>query len=123
MTRKAVEFIEDLIGELDALRQVKEEVYEEWAPELPSVILLYSRIGRAIVHNFRKSKGDCVRVLEKIEKGMQSSDEYLCNAIATGFIEAMYAESCRESGLWDEIRPFLGGKTGEYADLWINFPG
>jgi hypothetical protein len=63
-------------------------------------------------------------IFHLIENGMESSDEELGTAVATGLIEGMVGYACgsgSSEGRWDEVRSRLRRLSRSHADEWVKF--
>ena len=85
-------------------------------------IYLYSNIWRIIANNiFLFDDKKQIEIFSHIESGINSKDEYLATAVATGLIEALVSESDNNTELWHIIENHLGIESKKHALAWKNF--
>jgi hypothetical protein len=81
-------------------------------------------IGLALACQIKRISADEMRLIFNLaETFMIEGDERLQTAIATGFLEALLAESSAGRLDFRRIAPFLGKKSREYARAWDQFCG
>ncbi|UXY15516.1 hypothetical protein N8I74_00430 [Chitiniphilus purpureus] len=113
-------FIYSLIETSNAVRAAYQEVSCEWKPEDPPVTTLFAALGDQIVEDFGSTDlATNNRIFFLIEQGMESDDEGLVTAVATGLIEALATKAVSEEDLWNRISKFLGPKSLQHANAWL----
>jgi len=107
----------------DEIQILLNEFYDEWeGDDNPPYIYLYSNIGRIIANNiFLFDDKKQIEIFSHIESGINSKDEYLATAVATGLIEALVSESDNNTELWHIIENHLGIESKKHALAWKNF--
>lgn len=115
---------EEFVGLLSAashgVEQVCQEVLADWRPEKPPVTTLFAALGDRIADDFRVAGFDTNRrIFSLIEHAMESSDQGLVAAVATGLIEALVSRAARSEGLWEEMAPLLGPRSRHHAEAWL----
>jgi len=107
----------------DEIQMLLNEFYDEWeGDDNPPYIYLYSNIGRIIANNiFLFDDKKQIEIFSHIESGINSKDEYLATAVATGLIEALVSESDNNTELWHIIENHLGIESKKHALAWKNF--
>ena len=116
-----IKFIEEVSLYYPPIKQVSDEFFDDWKdePEPLPLICLYSDIGDILFSDIDKIDFNiCVIIFDIIEKGINSEDEYLSTAIATGLIEAMVNRSDEDENRWKQVEKFLGKESKEYAQAW-----
>ncbi|OCG76239.1 hypothetical protein A9G42_08345 [Gilliamella sp. Nev6-6] len=99
------------------------EFEHEWGEdEDPPYIFLFSKVGKVIANNISYCDDkERLEIFSHIESGINSGDEYLSTAVATGLIEALVNTSDGNPELWDRIEDYLGTESKKYALAWKNF--
>jgi hypothetical protein len=115
---------EELIGLLIAasgsVKAAYQEVLDEWRPEEPPVTTLFAALGDRIAEDFGGAGVDTNRrMFSLIEQAMESGDQGLVTAVATGLIEALVTRAVRSESLWTEIAPLLGPRSLYHAEAWL----
>ncbi|WP_145476093.1 DUF7674 family protein [Yersinia similis] len=104
---------------------VKKEVdqcVEYWLPESPPMILLFSRIGKVLVNQFSElNEAEKYVISQHIEDGMQSDNDELATAVATGLIESLVTATDENEELWKAIEAWLHIESRKHAIAWKNF--
>lgn len=99
----------------------KFQVYWKGEDDLPFTSL-FSNIGTAIACDIPIfDEATCSEIFSHIELGMNSDDEYLATAVATGLVEALVNASDDNSVLWHKIESHLGFESKKHALAWKNF--
>lgn len=102
------------------IQSAYQEVLEDWEPEEPPVTTLFAALGDRIAEDYVSTDIETNRcIFSLIEQAMESSDQYLVTAVATGLIEALVTSAFRSEGLWNQIAPLLGPRTLRHAESWI----
>lgn len=82
-----MEFSAGFVNQLMAfsfLRNARNSAVEDWGEDVP-VTVLFSILGKGIAENFAQlSPSSRSRIFHLIEEGINSSDDELCAAVATG---------------------------------------
>jgi len=118
---KGVEGFADLmIAASSGMRSAHREILDEWRPEEPPVTTLFAALGYRIAEDFDSSSIDANRQLfALIEGAMESGDQDLVMAVATGLIEALATRALQKEDLWKRIVPLLGPRSLDYAKAWL----
>lgn len=100
---------------------VYKETIDEWWPENPPVCVLFALLGDSICDEFANVDANSNReIFNLIEEAMDSNDQELTSAVATGLIEALVTRAAKKTGLWDEIAPLLGPLSRNHAQAWLS---
>ncbi len=111
----------DEMSKIERIRIVVNELNDDWGNNVP-ITILFSGIGIFVVNYFDKlSDLDKGYIFDRIEYGLNSGDDSLKTAIATGFLEALYSRSSENKVLWGRIEAHLGKKSREYIVAWLNW--
>ncbi|WP_138411839.1 hypothetical protein [Stutzerimonas nosocomialis] len=115
---------EDFVGLLvktsDGVQAAYQEVLSEWQPDKPPVTTLFAALGDRIAVDFVCAGAPANRrIFFLIEQAMESSDQELVTAVATGLIEALVTRAVRSDGLWKQMAPLLGPKSLHHAEAWL----
>ena len=115
---------EELAGLLAAasvgVRAACQKVLDEWRPEEPPVTTLFAAIGDRIAEDFESAGIVSNRqVFSLIESAMESGDQLLVTAVATGLIEALVTRAVQSKGLWEQMAPLLGPRSLHHAEAWL----
>lgn len=114
------EFVFLLIAASNAAKSAHNEVVDEWRPERPPVTTLFASLGDRIAGDFVNAGGDVNRrVFSLIEQAMDSDDQKLVTAVATGLIEALVNRASRSEGLWIEMASLMGPRSRHHAEAWL----
>src|SRR3989304_4949727 len=73
--------------------QVRQRLEAEWNPEVPPVTILFGCYGEAFAQRVQRQNCELSTILAVVEDLMQNGSEQVRNAVATGFWEAVLAES------------------------------
>lgn len=117
------QYICKFINLSDSSKAAVNKFLDYWeGEEEPPFTSLFSNIGTAIVHDF-STFDDAVRseIFAHIELGMNSNDEYLATAVATGLVEALVNASDDNPELWNKIESCLGSESRSHALAWKKF--
>ena len=113
-------FVSSLVLAVDGVQSVYQEVLGEWQPEEPPVTTLFAAIGDRIAKGFVCNGVDVNRrTFSLVEQAMESSDQELVTAVATGLIEALVTRAVRSDGLWRQMAPLLGPRSLDHAEAWL----
>lgn len=112
------EFVEKFC-QYEFIRRGLEEEINYWGEDIP-IMLLFSRIGRAIAENFDSISPDArMSIFSLIEDGVSSVDLILPDYVATGLLEALDGAARRAGGgLRNEILLLLGKQSRHYLFEW-----
>ena len=58
------------------------------------------------------------QIFQLIERAMESDDQVLATAVATGLIEALVARTEQNQDLWGELSLMLGKRSFRHAKAW-----
>ncbi|MCV2442585.1 DUF7674 family protein [Acinetobacter bereziniae] len=112
------DFIVKLIDELPMLKETYENELNYWYPKKPPLTLLMSDFGREIV-NLELSDDVLKKLMVMIENGLNSKDDLLSNAIATGLLETLYFNFVGESK--SKFLKFLEKNSKHHINILENF--
>jgi len=119
MTR-CEEFAGLLAAASSGVRAAYQDVLDEWRPEEPPVTTLFAALGDRIAEDFDSAGVDINRqIFSLIEDAMESGDQGLVTAVATGLIEALVTRAVRSEGLWKRMAPLLGPRALHHAEAWL----
>ena len=115
---------EDFVGLLAAassgVQVAYQEVLDGWRPDEPPVTTLFAALGYRIAEDFSNAGIDTNRRLfSLIEQAMESGDQRLVTAVATGLIEALVTRAVRSEYLWDEMTLLLGPRSRHHVEAWL----
>jgi hypothetical protein len=101
-----------------------ERVASAWIPEKSPVTIIMAEFGRTLVsiaknNNILKLKAS----LELIERCMQSENQHLRDAIATGLLEHLLSESSAGRLAFEPIALLLGETSKTFCQKWDQFTG
>lgn len=113
-------FLKLLLKLSNGVREEYQEVHAEWLPEEPPITILYAALGHRIAEEFSHADVAAThQIFSLIEEAMQSSNENLITAVATGLIEALVTRAVEIEGLWEQIKPLLGPRSLRHANAWL----
>lgn len=114
------DFVSSLVIAFDGAQAAYQEVLGEWQPEEPPVTTLFAALGDRIAEDLVCAGVDVNRrTFSLIEQAMESSDQELVTAVATGLIEALVNRAVRSNGLWTRMAPLLGPRSLHHAEAWL----
>ncbi|GAB1848684.1 hypothetical protein MyNCGM683_35600 [Achromobacter xylosoxidans] len=121
MMRRA-EFIRCLLSVVSNRAQTAyQDVIDEWQPEEPPVTESFAALGYQIAEDCRCADTDAnLRTFSLIEEAMESGDQELLTAVATGLIEALVTRAAQVEGLWAQVAPVLGPRSLHHAEGWLS---
>lgn len=107
----------------DEIQILLNEFDHEWEnDEDPPYVFLFSKIGKVIANNvFLFDYKKQIEIFSHIESGINSDNEYLATAVATGLVEALVNVSDGNPELWNKIESHLGTESKKHAIAWKNF--
>ena len=109
-----------LVSASSGAQAAHQEVLDEWQPEAPPVTTLFAALGNRIAEEFGSAGVEANRrSFSLIEHAMESGDQELVTAVATGLIEALVTRAVQSEGLWDEMAPLLGPRSRHHAYAWL----
>ncbi|BGE88063.1 hypothetical protein Ms3S1_p21110 (plasmid) [Methylosinus sp. 3S-1] len=115
------EFLGLLVAASGGVKAAYQETLDEWRPEEPPVTTLFAALGDRIAENFGSADVDTNRRLfSLIEQAMESSDQGLVTAVATGLIEALATRAVQSASLWQQMTPLLGPRSLRHAEAWLS---
>lgn len=114
-------FIENLLKTSDFLQATQRQTIAAWAPDSPPVTILFAAIGKELACRFDAMENERKKtIFNFIEDGMNSDDNFLRTAVATGIIEGIVSKSSKDEGLWLRIESELGPISKRHARSWRN---
>ena len=120
MMKGCEDFVSLLAAASGGVQAAYQEVLDEWQPEAPPVTTLFAALGDRIAEDFGSAGVDANRRLfSLIEQAMESPDQGLVTAVATGLIEALVTRAVQSAGLWNEMAPLLGPRSRHHAEAWL----
>ncbi|QPF85087.1 hypothetical protein IC762_01765 [Bradyrhizobium genosp. L] len=119
MSETAERFLSEVVEFSPSLAEVYRETIKYWAPDLPPITVAYAEIGRKFADIFEELDPNTrASIFALVEAGMQSDDEAIGTAVATGLIEALVGRAWR-TGRWEHVREELGPLSKSHADAWL----
>ncbi|MDH2634177.1 hypothetical protein QDS01_04375 [Acinetobacter nosocomialis] len=112
------DFFDSVLSEIPKLRDFYQNELSYWAPEKPPLTLLMSNFAREFLALDIKH-GLLIKILNLVEIAINSSNDNLSNAVATGFLETLYFNYPKEDK--EFFHSLLGEKTKEHIDRLANF--
>lgn len=114
------DFVGLLVAASGGVQAAYQEALDEWRPEKPPVTTLFAALGDRIAEDFGRTGVDTNRrIFSLIEQAMESRDQELVAAAATGLIEALVTRAVRSERLWKEMAPLLGLRSLHHAEAWL----
>jgi hypothetical protein len=114
------DFVSLLAAASGGVQAAYQEALFEWRPEEPPVTTLFAALGDRIAEDFGRAGFDANRrIFSLIEQAMESSDQGLVTAVATGLIEALVTRAVRTDHLWKEMASLLGPRSLHHAEAWL----
>lgn len=114
-------FIELLVAVAPPLKVTFEDTIAYWRPEPPPVTIAFGELGESLVEHYQFFGPDQIReIMTIIEEGINSQNDELSTAVATGLIEAIVGHA---SAVKDRLEPILsqfGPASRSHADAWAN---
>ena len=118
MNEDTQRFLAEITALSNGLAEAHRETIEYWEPDSPPVTIAFAEIGHRLVDEFEAmDPGTRTSVFHLIEERIESDDEELATAIATGLIEGMAGRAAR-CGNWDSVRAEFGPLSRFHADAW-----
>lgn len=116
------EYINVFTYHSEHIKNTIDKLIEYWTPEKTPTILLFSIIGKNLANQFDMfNDAEGALLFQHIEDGMQSTDDELATAVATGLIESLVNASDGNDELWRRIEQKLGKESQKHAIAWRNF--
>lgn len=112
------------ISATDHLRMADETLRREWSPDAPPLTIVFSNYGRSLCKYASSSTdAELIETCATIEDLLIQGDEKVKDAVATGMLEVILAES--SAGRFDiaSLLRFLGPETKAYCRSWDAFTG
>lgn len=104
----------DQLMEFEFLQRARNSVVEDWGEAVP-VSVLFSTLGKSIAKNLVElSPSSRSRIFHLIEMGMNSPDEELVAAVATGLLEALDNSLADHADIKTSIYLELGPRSKKY---------
>jgi hypothetical protein len=120
MRESITRFIREITDISLGLKSTYDNTVAYWNPDEPPTTAALSDLGHKIVDDLNLQELSANEaVFLAIEDAMNSDDEDLSTAVATGMIEGIISRASR-TGVWEKIRPILGPASAHYADAWIS---
>jgi hypothetical protein len=113
-------FIE-ILTRIETIHRAKVEAVQYWGEDIP-ITVLFGELGRAVVKNFdtlSSEKQDYI--FRVIEQGMNSPNDTLSTAVATGLLEAISGQISKSYELAKRIDAKLGETSKRYLTNWEMF--
>lgn len=116
------EFLVVISNQIPSIKQEILACEKEWSPDVPPITILFgnigTHIGKALMGwNFEQKR----EIFTLIERGMNSSDFGLREAVATGLIEALVTYADENPKIWEELKKLFGTASLGHALAWRNF--
>lgn len=116
--------VESLIRVSSRLRIAYEGLNNDWFPDVPPLTIVFSNLGRDLCrHASSLTDVELQKVCDSIEILLDQGQEVVKNAVATGMLEAMLAESSAGRFDMSVLSAFLGQRTKAYCRSWDAFTG
>lgn len=116
--------VERLVRTAPNLRVEFESLVKEWSPEEPPLTVMFAELGRGLCrHAPVASDAELIEICAAIEDLILRGEETVQNAVATGLLEAMLAESSTGSFDMSILAGFLGAESKAYCRAWDEFTG
>ena len=98
-------------------------IVNDWAPEKPPVTLIMAEFGKVFVEAAKSNElGVLMLGLELVEDCMKD-DQSVRDAVATGLLECLLAESSAQRLDFALIAQHLGAKSKTFCREWDTFTG
>ena len=115
---EAAKFLQVIADVDERLGKVVRDEMAHWHPDLPPIIVIFGYVGGEIELIFDSlSHADRTSLFALIEAGMQSADEDVAEAVATGLVESLVTG--REA--WGKLAPYCGPATRAHVGGWTTF--
>jgi hypothetical protein len=122
MEASCSQFIEKLMKTSNFLEKIGQKTLEYWEPDIPPVTIFFAAIGKELACRFDSIGTESkMTVFDLIEEGMNSTDNDLRIAVATGIIEALVSVASTNRELRKKIESQLGTMSKRHADAWSSF--
>lgn len=94
MNKIRIKYLQEMASFDDCISQTIALTNKYWYPQKTPVVILFAEIGRAIAENFcYLDESQKVAIFKHIEEGMDSLNDELATAVATGLIEAIVTKA------------------------------
>lgn len=119
MNKNSKDFIIQLTKLSNLLEDEMQNTVKYWEPEEPPITVLFGDIGREITKQFYNFECETKnKIFALIEQGINSDDDELGTAVATGTIEAMVGSAYNDKKLWEAIKSSFGEASRDHAVAW-----
>lgn len=116
--------VQRLLKAADHIQEAYESLVEEWSPDTPPSTIVFSTLGRSLCsHASSSPESELVETWNTIEDLVMYGDETVKNAVTTGLLEVMLAESSAGRFDMSTLLRFLGPETKAYCRSWDAFTG
>jgi hypothetical protein len=116
--------VQRLINTAEHLRKAHERLVTEWSPDVPPLTIVFSTLGRSLCnYALTSSETELVATCTTIEDLVIQGDDMVKDAVTTGMLEAMLAESSAGRFELSTLTSFLGPETKAYCRSWDKFTG
>lgn len=114
------DFVNGLVHQTLGLKTAYKEVLEYWHPDEPPVTTLFAALGDRIADDFDITEPSVnSQIFALIESAMNSSDQRLVTAVATGLIEAMISRVVAKEECLQRLMQGLGVLSRKHAEAWM----
>lgn len=114
-------FLLELSGFHPDLNRTRLETIDYWCPDLPPITIAYAELGHVIVDIFSSLDNEAKeKIFQHIENGINSNNDSLATAVATGLIEAIVSRSDKD-GSWPKILNYFLTYSREHAMRWHEY--
>lgn len=107
--------------EFSFLQKARNSAVQDWGEDIPMTVL-FSILGKGMAENFAQlSPSSRSRIFHLIEEGMNSPDDELCTAVATGLLEALDNSISGNLEIKNNVYLELGPSSKKYLldfSLW-----
>lgn len=122
MNNIVIKYLQEMASFADCISQTITLTNKYWYPQTTPVVILFAQIGKAIAGNFcHLDESQKKAIFKHIEEGMDSLNDELATAVATGLIEAIVTKADNNFLLSKELDVFWGEKSKLHALAWQNF--
>ena len=100
------------------------EVVEEWSPDEPPSVIFMSAVASAIASKISEfSNHDLQTTFGIVERLLVNGNDLVKDAVATGLLETLLAESSAQKLDFAVLSSFLGAESKMYCIAWDRFTG
>jgi hypothetical protein len=116
--------VSSLIQASTELKAADSEMISWWEPDQVAPTVRMAGFGARFAASFDLiSESERERILELIEQFLEEGDDTVKDSVATGFLEALLAESSAGRFDFSQIETTLGPKSRAYCRAWNRFTG